>query len=123
MICFVTGAAGFVGRALVDTLLAQGHEVRALDLHFPADWPANALRLQGDICDPALLEQGCRGAALVFHLAALLPQRHAPAEAMRHVNVEGVKACAGCGAARGRAARGATVERRSVWCAGDRPLP
>jgi nucleoside-diphosphate-sugar epimerase len=91
MICFVTGGAGFVGRALIDALLAQGHQVRALDLHFPADWPASALQLRGDICDSALLEEGCHGADLVFHLAALLPQRRAPAAVMWHVNVEGVR--------------------------------
>lgn len=89
--CLVTGAAGFVGRLLTDALLARGYEVRALDLRFPADWAADTLRLQGDVCDPALLQQGCRGAEVVFHLAALLPQRHAPVGRMRHVNVEGVK--------------------------------
>ena len=91
MICLVTGAAGFVGRALVNRLLARGDEVHGLDLHFPENWPGSALRLEGDICDTGLLEQGCRGAEVVFHLAALLPQRHAPAAAMRHVNVAGVQ--------------------------------
>lgn len=89
--CFVTGAGGFVGRALVAALVARGDAVRALDLRFPPEWPAGAQRLKGDICDAPLLQQGCRGADVVFHLAALLPQRHAAAAAMRHVNVEGVK--------------------------------
>ena len=88
---FVTGAAGFVGRALVNALLARSDEVRALDLHFPAEWPAGALRLQGDVCDGALLQQGCGGADCIFHLAALLPQRRASTRQMRHVNVDGVQ--------------------------------
>ena len=87
----VTGAGGFVGRALVKALLAGGNVVRALDVHFSTDWPAGVERLQGDICDVGLLEKGCRGADWVFHLAALLPQRRASAERMRHVNVEGAQ--------------------------------
>lgn len=90
MICFVTGAAGFVGRVLVDTLLHRGDEVRALDLRFPADFSSNAVRREGDICDTTLLYEACRDTEVVFHLAALLPQRHAPPERMRHVNVDGL---------------------------------
>lgn len=87
--CFVTGAGGFVGRALVNSLLAQGNHVRALDVRFPGDWPDDATRLRGDIRDRSLLEQGCRDAEFVFHCAALLPQRQAAAAVMRLTNVEG----------------------------------
>jgi 2-alkyl-3-oxoalkanoate reductase len=87
--CFVTGAGGFVGRALVNSLLAQGNHVRALDVRFPSAWPDDATRLRGDIRDRSLLEQGCRDAEFVFHCAALLPQRHAAAAVMRLTNVEG----------------------------------
>jgi len=90
-VCLVTGAGGFVGGALVKALLAAGNVVRALDVRFPPEWPAEVQRLQGDICDAGLLEEGCRGADWVFHLAALLPQRRASAARMRHVNVEGVR--------------------------------
>ncbi|MFI5398052.1 MAG: NAD-dependent epimerase/dehydratase family protein [Candidatus Binatia bacterium] len=89
--CFVTGAGGFVGRALVNSLLAQGNHVRALDVRFPSDWLDDATRLWGDICDRALLEQGCRDAEFVFHCAALLPQRHAAPAVMWHTNVEGAQ--------------------------------
>ena len=87
----MTGGGGFVGSALVSALVAGGAAVRALDVQFPAGGAADAQRLQGDICDPALLQQGCCGADVVFHLAALLPQRRACAAQMHHVNVEGAR--------------------------------
>ncbi len=55
----VTGGAGFVGAAVVDALLADGHEVRVLDtldpdLH-PCGWPEHldprAERVVGDVRD------------------------------------------------------------------------
>jgi nucleoside-diphosphate-sugar epimerase len=88
-VCFVTGAGGFLGRALVAALLSQGHRVRALDVRFPPEWPDAAERLEGDVCDVGLIEAGCRGATFVFHLAALLPQRHAHPVEMRRVNIDG----------------------------------
>lgn len=87
----VTGAGGFVGRALVNALLDRGEEVRAIDLRFPAAWPPQGQRLVGDIADEALLQRGCWGVNRVFHLAALLPQRHAPTQEMQRVNVEGTR--------------------------------
>ncbi len=90
--CFVTGAGGFLGSALCGRLLAEGYAVRGLDLRFPHEQEGQSERLQGDVTDAGLLAQGCQGASFVFHLAALLPQRNAPPEEMRRVNVEGARA-------------------------------
>ncbi|HWO93917.1 MAG TPA: NAD-dependent epimerase/dehydratase family protein [Dehalococcoidia bacterium] len=69
----VTGGAGFLGRHLVDALLARGDDVTILD-NFRRSEPEGippAVRLfEGDIRDPAAVQAAMEGAELVFHLAA-----------------------------------------------------
>jgi UDP-N-acetylglucosamine 4-epimerase len=79
----VTGAAGFIGSALVEALLARGQEVVALD-NYSTGYRANLddaearaagrgrlFRLEGDVRDPALCARACRGVQWVLHQAAL----------------------------------------------------
>jgi nucleoside-diphosphate-sugar epimerase len=76
MRCLVTGAAGFIGSHLCDRLLAEGHEVRGVDVR---DWLTPNLTvetvdhpkfsfLQKDV--RALDEDFLKGIEVVFHLAA-----------------------------------------------------
>lgn len=71
----VTGGAGFIGSNLVQRLLNEGHEVTVLD-NLSSGYRTN-LRpfpevrlLIGDVRDPSIVEQGVKGAEVVFHLAA-----------------------------------------------------
>ncbi|MEU6645717.1 NAD-dependent epimerase/dehydratase family protein [Saccharomonospora sp. NPDC046836] len=74
----VTGGAGFIGSHLTDHLLAQGHEVVALDdlSTGTLDNLAGATgdsRFQlrtGSVCDAAAVRAAMRGVDGVFHLAA-----------------------------------------------------
>ncbi len=83
MSVLVTGAAGFIGSHVVDTLLAEGEVVVGLDcyddFYSPDVKRANlsAARtserfseIQGDLCDPAVLESIPAGVTSVVHLAA-----------------------------------------------------
>lgn len=67
----VTGAAGFIGRAVVESLLADSHEAVGLDLKTRPDWwPHAATYMQGDVCDPAAARQAATGTSGIIHLAA-----------------------------------------------------
>lgn len=107
MTSLVTGAAGFVGRALVRRLAADGERVRALVR--PGGRSGDALRALGaevveaDVTDAAALAAACTGVTRVFHSAALVHGPH-PWERYREVNVGGTQNMA-------RAARAAGVER------------
>lgn len=69
----VTGANGFVGQALVQHLLDQGHSVRALVLPGeapPAGWEGRVEVVRGNICLADDVRRCMAGVAVVQHLAA-----------------------------------------------------
>jgi nucleoside-diphosphate-sugar epimerase len=97
-ISVVTGAAGFVGQALVRRLLADGDTVRAIVLPGDPYLPelramADAARLQivaADVTDAAAIDAAFAGAARAFHTAALV-HAWAPIATFRAVNVGGTQ--------------------------------
>lgn len=95
----VTGAAGFVGGALVRRLLADGDAVRALVL--PGDRAAAGLRalsatdarlqvVEGDVRSTASIAPAFESVDRVFHAAALV-HAWAPVAHFREVNVGGTR--------------------------------
>jgi nucleoside-diphosphate-sugar epimerase len=72
---FVTGGTGFLGTHLVNALLAHGSAVTCL-VRSPAKGEALARKgvrlLVGDLSAQETLEDGCRDADAVFHLAGLI---------------------------------------------------
>jgi UDP-glucose 4-epimerase len=66
----VTGGSGFIGRRVVSELSADGARVRVVDLEPHPDPDVDLV--QGDICEPAVLEQAfADGVDSVVHLAAV----------------------------------------------------
>jgi UDP-glucose 4-epimerase len=110
----VTGGAGFIGSHLCELLVAQGHEVLALDslvsgrlqnLKTIAGQPGMRF-VQADICDRAGLAPHFEGVDWVFHLAGLadiVPSIEQPAQYF-NTNVTGtlnvLEAARRCGAKR-----------------------
>src|SRR5215468_536849 len=95
MLSLVTGAAGFVGQAIVRRLLADGDEVRALAV--PGDRRLPELRALGaaeiveaDVTDSDTIAAHFAGVGRVFHTAALVHGWH-PWARYRAVNVGGTQ--------------------------------
>ncbi|WNJ18900.1 NAD-dependent epimerase/dehydratase family protein [Pontibacter sp. G13] len=96
----LTGATGFLGRFIVDDLLASGFEVRLLIRNAAnrmLPWGDLVEVVDGDVNDPLALEQAMEGVEAVIHAAAMVSFRKADQQQMMHVNVQGtaevVNAC------------------------------
>jgi nucleoside-diphosphate-sugar epimerase len=93
---FVTGGTGFLGRHLIDTLLAHGDDVTALVRTFDRarTLPPAVHTLAGDLTRPAALRTALRSADVLYHLGALhrldLPPKDYPR--LERINVEGTRA-------------------------------
>jgi 2-alkyl-3-oxoalkanoate reductase len=68
----VTGAGGFLGRYIAEQLVARGDTVRALVLRkTPALESLGIECVHGDLRELADVRRACRGAQVVFHVAAV----------------------------------------------------
>jgi nucleoside-diphosphate-sugar epimerase len=88
---FITGATGYIGRALAARLAAEGHELRALIRDERRTAPLTELGVtlfRGDVGDRASMREGMSGADWVIHAAADLDHT-GPSGRMEQVNVAG----------------------------------
>lgn len=98
----VTGAGGFIGSHLVESLLEKGAHVRAFVKYngrgdwgmlsdLPVDSQKNIEVISGNICDPFFVHKAVQGCDYVFHLAALIgiPYSYVAPNDYVSVNVQG----------------------------------
>lgn len=98
----VTGAGGFIGSHLVESLLAKGARVRAFvkydsrnDWGLLSDLPSESQKsievIRGDVRDPFFVRKAVHGCDCVFHLAALvgIPYSYIAPNDYVSVNVQG----------------------------------
>ncbi len=103
MKALVTGACGFIGSHMVETLARHGHEVIAADLasalaaaledrtRFPQVCRAAGAQLVAmDLTDAGSVKDAVAGAELTFHVAAVFDYT-APERLLRAVNVDGTR--------------------------------
>jgi nucleoside-diphosphate-sugar epimerase len=82
---FITGASGFIGRALYDRYTAGGHEVLGCDLIADGDRGI----VPGDVAQPGPWQEHMTGSELVIHTAADVSLRMERAEKTWRANVLG----------------------------------
>jgi nucleoside-diphosphate-sugar epimerase len=90
MVWAISGGAGFLGLHLARRLVADGHEVRSLDLVALNDrqLAGEVREIRGDVRDEAACRELVDGARIVVHAAAALPIRGSREE-IRSINVDG----------------------------------
>jgi len=96
----VTGAGGFIGSHLADSLVRAGATTRAL-VHYNAlgntgwlstlDTRKDLEIVASDICDQTCVREAARGTEIVFHLAALIaiPYSYRAPESYVRTNIQG----------------------------------
>ena len=96
----VTGADGFIGSHLTESLLAEGYDVRALAQYNSFNYwgwledikPSSNLEIVcGDVRDPNYCREISKGIDVIFHLAALIaiPYSYIAPESYIETNVKG----------------------------------
>ena len=71
MYALVTGAGGFLGRYIVEALVARGDRVRGLARGaYPELTALGVEMVRGDLADKQMVDAACCGVDCVFHVAS-----------------------------------------------------
>ena len=89
MRCLVTGGSGYFGSLLVERLVADGHQVRNLDL-LDAEHPDGVEFVAGDVRDRAVVAEAVADCDAVFNNVAQVPLAQDEL-LLRSVNVDGTR--------------------------------
>ena len=85
----VTGGGGFLGRYIVEQLVARGEAVRVLCRHEPSCLSLDRVTWhRGDVRDVEAVTAACQGITTVFHCAAV-PGIWGPWSYFHGVNTQG----------------------------------
>ncbi|MGP0592754.1 NAD-dependent epimerase/dehydratase family protein [Nitrospira sp. T9] len=90
----ITGAAGFVGSYLAESLLRDGHAVRGFVRPTKDTSVLERLGVEvarGDLVDPTSVERALQGCNQVYHLAALTSRQKPSRKEAMEVNCEGTR--------------------------------
>lgn len=118
----LTGATGFVGRAVMEELLRRGKSVNALarsvdDL--PRDERVQFIK--GDLFDAPSLDRAASGCSSVIHLVGIIVEKPSAGVTFERIHVEGTKAVADAAARNSvkrfvqMSALGARVDAQSAY--------
>src|SRR5688572_20969135 len=89
----VTGASGFVGRAVIAELLERGYAVRALVNRRPVETQDPRVEsVSGGLFDPAALDRAAGGCDAVIHLVGIIMERALSGVTFQRIHVEGTRA-------------------------------
>ena len=93
MTTLITGGTGFLGRHLIDQLLAAGHsDLRVLTRRQNAELEAlGVAQLEGSLDDADALNAAVEGVSRVYHLAGLVERDRSQAHRMYALHVEGTR--------------------------------
>jgi len=89
----ITGGAGYIGSHLADRLLAEGHQVVALDnlslgkianIQHNLEHPGFRF-VEGDILDKRLMEQLIEECEIIYHLAAVVGVKHVVSDPLQAI--------------------------------------
>jgi NADH dehydrogenase len=89
---FLTGATGFVGRAVIPALRAHGYAVRCL-VRRGSELDLRGLeaieRVEGDVLSPAALESDMAGCDTVVHLVGIIREESATLSTFERIHTQG----------------------------------
>jgi dihydroflavonol-4-reductase len=88
MLLFVTGGTGFLGRAVIDALLAAGHQVRAMVRDPRHKLPSAVDAVEVGFEDGGRLRELLSGVDAIVHLAGKVSRDPKDSAAMHHLHVE-----------------------------------
>ena len=87
---FITGGTGFVGRAVIDALLADGHSISALVNHEPVPLSGTGVEsFPGGLFDDSAMRHALSGCDAAIHLVGIIAENPAKGVTFQRIHVQG----------------------------------